>query len=401
MIYFDNNATTQTDPLVVEAMQPWLLSEYGNPSAGYSFGKQARKAIEIAREQVASLIDATPDEIIFTSGGTESNNTALLSAMRIWPEKKGLLISSVEHSAIYEPAKFFEKTETVPGTVDDRTGYDLILSPVTSDGMLELEAWQQHLKDNEIVFSSLIWANNETGVLSQIVEAAELAKQAGVYFHTDAVQAVGKVSVSVDQAPIHSLAISAHKFHGPKGIGALYVNKHTRYRPSLFGGGQESDRRSGTENVAAIVGMGVAAELAAKRIDEADQMGKLRDRFEAEVMKKIEGVEQNGHLEDRLPNTSNLYFPGVDGEGLLIMLDHIGLCCSPGSACSTGSVQPSRILLAMGAASKRARSSVRFSLSHLTTEAEVEQAVGLIETAVGKLRVTLPSSGGVKINTSK
>lgn len=389
MIYFDNNATTQVDPAVADGMEPWLRDQYGNPSAGYRFGKAARKAIGEAREKVAALIGADPEEIIFTSGGTESNNTAITSALRTWPEKKNLLASTVEHSAIYEPLQFF-----------DGTGYSLKLNRVQSDGILDLDEWQTVLGENDTAFCSLIWANNETGVISPVVKAAEIANEAGVYFHTDAVQAIGKIPVSVDCAPIHSLAMSAHKFHGPKGIGALYINRHTRFKPLLFGGGQENEKRSGTENVAGIVGMGIAAELAAKRLDAMEQIATLRDEFEAKVKEEIEGVEVNGDVGNRLPNTTNLYFPGVDGEGLLILLDEAGLCCSPGSACSTGSVQPSRILKAMGCSASRARSSVRFSLSHLSRAEEVADAVKMIGIAVGKLRVTLPSGGGVKINTA-
>ncbi len=390
MIYFDNNATTQTDPAVCEAMAPWLHEQYGNPSAGYRFGKQARKAISQAREQVAALIDAAPEEIIFTSGGTESNNTAILSAIRIWPDQKLLVTSSVEHSAIYEALGFF-----------DQTGYSRRLNRVQSDGKLDLEEWRATLGEAPAAFCSLIWANNETGVISPIIAAAEIANDAGVYFHTDAVQAVGKIPVSVNAAPIHSLAMSAHKFHGPKGIGALYVNQHTRYQPLLFGGGQEDERRSGTENVAAIVGMGKAAELAAARLEQSKKIAALRDEFETKVSAAVEGIEINGRREDRLPNTSNLYFPGVDGEGLLILLDEAGLCCSPGSACSTGAVKPSRILRAMGHSASRARSSVRFSLSHLTTDDEVARAVDLIKTAVGKLRIILPSGSVAKSKPAK
>ncbi|MDF1815732.1 MAG: cysteine desulfurase family protein [Verrucomicrobiales bacterium] len=388
MIYFDNNATTQIDPEVADGMEPWIREQYGNPSAGYRFGKKARAAIGEAREKVAALIDADPEEIIFTSGGTESNNTAITSAIRIWPDRKNLISSSVEHSAIYEPLSFY-----------DSTGYSRRLNRVQSDGKPDLDEWRTLLAENSAAFCSMIWANNETGVISPIVEAAEIANEAGVYFHSDAVQAVGKIPVSVNAAPIHSLAISAHKFHGPKGVGALYVNRHTRFKPLLFGGGQENEKRSGTENVPGIVGMGIAAQLALSRLADAKKMASLRDDFETKVIAAVEGIEVNGHRTDRLPNTTNLYFPGVDGEGLLILLDEAGLCCSPGSACSTGSVQPSRILKAMGCSAARARSSVRFSLSHSSTQAEVDAAVELIQTAVGKLRITMPSGGGVKINT--
>lgn len=382
MIYLDNNATTSVVPEVLESMLPWLGERYGNPSGGYRFGRQARAAIGRAKEQVASLIGAHPEEIIFTSCGTESNNTALRSSLAMRPQRKAILTSTVEHSAVDEVAKFLGES-----------GYEGRFVEVDFEGHLDVDAWKESLADDQVAIASLIWANNETGVLSRIKEAAELTSERDVYFHTDAVQAVGKIPLSVKDLPIHALSMSAHKFHGPKGVGALYQNRHARFQAFLLGGGQEEKRRSGTENVAGIVGMGVAAELAAARIDHANSVSKLRDRFESEVLQAVEGSEVNGDRDRRLPNTTNLYFPDVDGEGLLILLDEAGICCSPGSACSTGSVKPSRILKAMGQSSSRARGSVRFSLSHLTTEDEVVKAVSAIETAVGKLRVVLPSGG--------
>jgi cysteine desulfurase len=389
MIYLDNNATTSVVPEVLESMLPWLGERYGNPSGGYRFGRQARAAIGRAKEQVASLIGAHPEEIIFTSCGTESNNTALRSSLAMRPQRKAILTSTVEHSAVDEVAKFLGES-----------GYEGRFVEVDSEGHLDVDAWKESLADDQVAIASLIWANNETGVLSRIKEAAELTSERDVYFHTDAVQAVGKIPLSVKDLPIHALSMSAHKFHGPKGVGALYQNRHARFQAFLLGGGQEEKRRSGTENVAGIVGMGVAAELAAARIDHANSVSKLRDRFESEVLQAIEGSEVNGDRDRRLPNTTNLYFPDVDGEGLLILLDEAGICCSPGSACSTGSVKPSRILKAMGQSSSRARGSVRFSLSHLTTEDEVVKAVSAIETAVGKLRVVLPSGGSRVIRGS-
>lgn len=378
MIYLDNNATTAVAPEVLEAMLPWLGEWYGNPSAGYRFGKQARQAINLAREQVAALIAAEPEEIVFTSGGTESNHTALHSAMAISADRPHLLTSSVEHSAIYEVAQ----------TVGAR------FTPVDPMGRLDLAAWRDHLADDTIALASLIWANNETGVLSPMAAAAALSAERGVPFHSDAVQAVGKVPVSVRSIPIQSLSLSAHKFHGPKGVGALFLERHGRFQPTFRGGGQESERRSGTENVPGIVGMGMAAELARERLARSAEPTRLRDAFEAGLLAQLTDLQRNGDPDLRLPQTSNLYFPGIEGEGLLILLDHAGICCSPGSACSTGSVQPSRVLLAMGQSKERARGSVRFSLSHLTTPAEIEAAVAAIVTAVHKLRVVLPSGGG-------
>lgn len=379
MIYLDNNATTAVAPEVREAMLPWLGEWYGNPSAGYRFGKQARQAINLAREQVAALIEAEPEEIVFTSGGTESNHTALHSAFAISRDRPHLLTSTVEHSAIHEVAL----------TVAAR------FTPVDSMGGLDLAAWQEHLVDDQIALASLIWANNETGVLSPMAAAAALAAERGVPLHSDAVQAVGKVPVSVRTIPIQALSLSAHKFHGPKGIGALFLQRHARFHPTFLGGGQESERRSGTENVAGIVGLGVAAEMARKRLAQSAEATRLRDTFEAGLLSQLPDLQRNGDPDLRLPQTSNLYFPGIEGEGLLILLDHAGICCSPGSACSTGSVQPSRVLLAMGHGKERARGSVRFSLSHLNTTAEVEAAIAAVVTAVHKLRIVLPSGGRV------
>ncbi len=379
MIYLDNNATTRLAPEALEAMRPWLDQSYGNPSAGYRFGREARKAVESAREQVAALIGAHPEEIVFTSGGTESNNTAIRSALALRPERRGLLCSSVEHSAIEEVLKHHEST-----------GYHLHLNPVDSLGHLDLESWRSAIRQDDLAVACLIWANNETGVLSPVAEAGAAARERDVYLHLDAVQAVGKIPVQVGDLPAHTLSISAHKLHGPKGIGALWINRRSRFEAQTLGGGQEDGRRSGTENVPAIVGFGVAAELAAAALESRGEIAALRNAFEQGVLAALPDAEINGDPERRIPNTSNLYFPGVDGEGLLILLDEAGICCSPGSACSTGQVKPSRIVRAMGHPTKRARSSVRFSLSRYTTAGEIETAVAAITKAVGKLRIVLP-----------
>lgn len=390
MIYLDNNATTQAAPEVLEAMLPWLGEHYGNPSGGYRFGKEARRAVNHAREQVAALIGATPGEIVFTSGGTESNNTAIRSALAQRPDSRILLGSTVEHSAVEEVLKFH-----------GARGYEVRLNPVDSGGRLDLEEWQRVLTEGGVALASLIWANNETGVFSPIREAAELAAAHGVYFHTDAVQAVGKSPVEVSSLPVHALSLSAHKLHGPKGIGALYLNRHTRFEPQTLGGGQENERRSGTENVPGIVGFGVAAELAGRHLDSIKSIGRLRDEFERGIIAALPEVVVNGDTANRVENTSNLYFPGVDGEGLLILLDEAGICCSPGSACSTGAVQPSRIVKAMGHSAARARSSVRFSFSRWNTKEEVGEAVAAVVTAVGKLRVVMPSGGNRVVGGSR
>ncbi|MCB1062958.1 MAG: aminotransferase class V-fold PLP-dependent enzyme, partial [Verrucomicrobiae bacterium] len=335
VIYLDNNATTQIHPEVREAMMPWLSEDgYGNPSAGYRFGKRARRAVEDARAQVAALINSEPEEIVFTSCGTESNNTALMSALRCYPERKRIVTSTAEHSAIENPCAFFEST-----------GYDVRRNPVNSVGRLDLEALREAVVPGETVVVSLIWANNETGMLTPIAEAATIAREAGALFHTDAVQAIGKHPVSVCDSGISLLSMSGHKLHAPKGVGALFVSRHVRFEPLLFGGDQEDGRRSGTENVAGIVGFGKAAELMRQELAEGgrvERLRTLRDCFENGVLSAVEGVAVNGDRDDpnaRLTNTSNLYFPGVDGEGLLILLDEAGVCCSPGSACGTGAVK--------------------------------------------------------------
>ncbi len=379
MIYLDNNATTRVAPEVLEAMRPWLDESYGNPSAGYRFGREARRAVDQAREQVASLIGAQPEEIVFTSGGTESNNAAIRSALALRPERRAILTSTVEHSAVEEVVKFHEST-----------GYEARLNPVDSLGHLDLDAWKANLEQGGVALATLMWANNETGVISPLAEAATLAAEHDAYFHTDAVQAAGKIPLSVDGLPLHTLSLSAHKLHGPKGVGALWIHRRARFVPQTLGGGQEQERRSGTENVPGVVGFGVAAELAARALATRADIAALRDRFEQGVIEAVPGVEINGDPDARLPNTSNLFFPGIDGEGLLILLDEAGVCCSPGSACSTGQVKPSRIVRAMGHPAARARSSVRFSLSRFTAPEEIDAAITAVAKATGKLRVVLP-----------
>ncbi len=329
VIYLDNNATTRLAPEAMESMLPWMTEHYGNPSAGYHFGKEARRAIDTAREQVATLVNApSPEEIVFTSGGTESNHLALASALSWLPSRSTFVSSTIEHSVIHEWLNTqAEKENLIWESVQ-----------VGESGQVDLHRWSELLAESATRFATLMWANNETGILPNIQEAAAIADSHGVYFHSDAVQAIGKISVDVQSLPLQSAAISGHKLHGPKGVGALWVNRHSRLHPVLLGGGQESNRRSGTENVAGIVGLGKAAEIALEHIVKQTKLQALRDHFESELLRQIAGLEVNGTAPNasRLPNTTNLYFPGVDGEGLLILLDQAGICCSPGSACSTG-----------------------------------------------------------------
>ena len=382
MIYLDNNATTPLAPEVIEAMQPWVSGEkFGNPSSGYRAGREARKAVDLAREQVASLIGADPSEVIFTSGGTESINTAIHSAIQAHPlGGKHLVTTTAEHSAVENPMLVLEEA-----------GYEVSRASVDREGQLDVDDLAALIRPDETALVSVILANNETGVISPIEDIAEICRERGVLWHADAVQAVGKIPVQ-KLAPLMSL--SAHKFHGPKGIGALVVDQNIRFRSLMQGGGQESDRRSGTENVGAIVGMGAAAVLAGERLEErGKRLAELRDRFESGVLAQVAGSEVNGTTEIRLPNTSNLYFPGVDGEGLLILLDQMDVACSPGSACGSGAVKPSRVIKAMGFSSERARSSVRFSVSEMNTDIEIDEAILAVKMAVGKLKVVMPSNG--------
>ncbi len=376
MIYLDNNATTRVHPEVLEAMLPFLGDHYGNPSAGYGFGKQARKAVERAREQVAALIEAEPGEIVFTSCGTESINTALHSAIRCFPDRKRLVTTRTEHSATVETCRSLEKQ-----------GVEAARVSVDQEGLLDLEAFRNAITAAPTAVASVIWANNETGVIFPIAQVAEFAKEAGVLLHTDAVQAVGKIPVSVKNGGIHLLSLSGHKIHAPKGIGALFVSRNIRFAPYLHGGGQENERRSGTENVASIVGLGKAAELA---LAKSNHTRTLRDSFEDAVLAAFDFVTINGHREKRLPNTSNLHFRGIDAEAILVLLDKANICCSPGSACSTGAKHPSAVLSAMGFDERHAKSSVRFSFSAFNTADEVNRAVAELKQVIERIREVMP-----------
>jgi len=375
MIYFDNNATTQLDPQVLRVMLPFLQEQYGNPSSAYSFGRAAATAVATAREQVAALLRCDPSEIIFTSCGTESDNSAIQSALLIDPDRKHLVTSKVEHSAIIKQAEGLA-----------RRGYEITWLDVDSSGMMNLEALEEAIREDTAIVS-LMWANNETGVLFPIEEAAEICRSKGTIFHTDAIQAVGKISIDLSRLPINFLSLSGHKLHAPKGVAALYVNRRTRFSPYLLGGGQENKRRGGTENTASIVALGHAAELASAALDEEiGRVKALRDRFEQGILDAFSSVQINGDRTRRLPNTSNLAIEGVDSEGMLMLLDQRGVCCSAGSACTAGSLEPSHVLKAMGFPTERARGSLRFSFSRFNTEAEVDLALQIIPNAVEKLR---------------
>ncbi len=385
MIYLDSNATTQVHPEVLETMLPYLSELCYNPSSGYRAGKQVKQAVEVARDQVAALIGATSDEIYFTGCGTEANNAVLYSVADMCGKNKRIVTSEIEHSAILRVCEDLEKRK---GFIIEKVG-------VGSGGRLDLEAWKTAVQKSDIALATVMWANNETGVIQPIAEACALAKGAGVPFHTDAIQAVGKMVVNVKEVPVDFLSISGHKFHASKGIGALYIRNGLRFEPLLRGGGQERGLRSGTENVASIVGMGKAAEIMndCLEADSHKKVGELRNYLEQQLMEQIDGVEINGDVEHRAMNTAHLALKDCEAAGLLILLDEYGVACSAGSACMTGKQQSSHVQQAMGFSRKRANSSLRFSLSIFTTKEEVDTAVEMILKAVTKLRRVQGRSG--------
>ena len=375
LVYFDNNATTRVAPAAVEAMLPWLTTSYGNPSSTCRSGAQAAAAVARAREEVAALFNCEPREVVFTSCGTESNHAAILSALQNDPNRRRLVTTRVEHSAIVRHAETLSKR-----------GCEITWLGVDASGQLDLAELEDAIRPDTAVVS-IMWANNETGVLSPIPRIAEIVRSKGAIFHTDAVQAAGKVPIALTDSKINFLSASAHKFHGPKGVGVLYVNRRTRFHPMLWGGSQENSRRAGTENVAAIVGAGVAASLAVRSMmEEGTRVRTLRDQFETGVLERIAGSAVNGDLVNRLPNTSNLSFAGVESEGILMLLDREGVCCSAGSACTAGSIHPSHVLRGMGFSTERARGSLRFSFSRLNTADEVARVLELLPGIVAKLR---------------
>jgi len=383
VIYLDNNATTAVAPEVREAMEPFLTELYGNPSSIHTFGGQVAHPIEEAREQVADLLGAHPTEIIFTSCGTESDSTAIRSALAVAPGRRHILTTRVEHPAVRNLCLALAKEG--PGG-----GYRLTELPVDAEGMLNIADFGNALDDDTAV-ASVMWANNETGVLFPISEVGALARARGVLFHTDAVQAVGKVPINLADLPVDMLSLSGHKLHAPKGIGALYVRRGTRFSPYLVGGHQERNRRGGTEAVPSIVALGKAAELAKQRLnDEQTRVQAMRDRLEKGLLEKGLGARRNGHPTARLPNTTNISFEFVEGEAILLMLDQHGICASSGSACTTGSLEPSHVLRAMGVPFTAAHGSVRFSLSVYNTEQEMDRVIEVLPPIIRRLREISP-----------
>jgi len=370
-IYFDHNATTPIAPEVLEALMPALSQTYGNASSIHSFGQAAKQQMEGARRQVAALIHASPKEVVFTSGGTESDNLALLGAARAGAGARHLITTAIEHPAVLGACAQLE-----------REGAEVTRLPVGSAGVADPDDVRAALRP-ETVLVSVMHANNETGAIQPVAEIGRITREAGIPFHVDGVQAVGKIPVDVASLGVDFYSISAHKLYAPKGVGALYIRKGARWRPVTFGGHHERDRRPGTENVPGIVGFGAAAEMAGRG---AGAIGALRDRLEAAVLDRIPGTGVNGAPASRVPNTTNIYFDGIDGEALVIALDLAGFAVSTGSACSSGAVTPSHVLTAMGLPAARARASIRFSLGVSNTAEQVDALADALEHSVARLR---------------
>jgi len=378
-IYLDNNATTQVAPEVLETILPYFHVLYGNPSSAHSFGGQVAERLTEAREQVAGLLGARPGEIIFTSGGTESDNAAVRSALAADPEKRHMVTSQVEHPAIRSLCQHLAKQ-----------GYRVTEVPVNGQGELDMDLYAKSLTPDTAIVS-LMWGNNETGALFPIEKAAEMAKDKGILFHTDAVQAVGKIPINLRNNAVDMLSLSGHKLHSPKGIGVLFARTGLKFRPYVIGGHQERNRRAGTENAPAIIGLGKACELAALRMEEENTRVKhLRDKLEKGILEIVPHTRANGSAVARLPNTSNISFEFVEGESILLSLDAEGICASTGSACSSGSLEPSHVLLAMGLTPTTAQGSIRFSLSLYNTEEEIDFVLQKLPPIIEKLRNMSP-----------
>jgi cysteine desulfurase len=375
MIYLDHNATTPVLPEVLEAMMPYLTTEWGNPSSAYKFGAKVKPVIETAREQVAELIGAQPREVIFTSCATESNNAAIHAALKANPNKRHIITSAVEHSSVLNYCIALEKE-----------GYRVTYLPVDRDGLLKLADLENAIMDETSV-ASLMWANNETGVLFPVKEIAEICRSRGVLYHCDAVQAAGKIEIDVRKLPVDYLSLTGHKFHAPKGIGALYVRRKTPFSPLIHGGHQERNLRGGTESVPLIVGIGKAAELARRHSSDYEKKVRLlRDRLEEGILSSIANTELNGHKTERLANTSNISFHGIESEALLILLDQEGVCASSGSACLADSDEPSHVVKAMNPESAASRQIIRFSLGAGIQEADVTATLQAVQQTVNALR---------------
>jgi len=387
-IYLDNNATTRTAPEVLEAMTPYLTELYGNPSSMHTFGGQVHKKIEDARGQVAALINAEPEEILFTSCGTESDNTALMSAVETYPLKKHLITTRVEHPAVLNLCHHL-----------GRKGFRTTYLPVNALGQLDPAALDNAVDDDTAIVS-IMFANNETGVIFPVETIAHRLQEQGILFHTDAVQAAGKIPLDVKKTPVNMLTLSGHKLHAPKGIGALYVRKGTRFHPYIIGGHQEHGRRAGTENAASIIGFGKAAELArTNHLEEITYLGRLRDRLEQGLLNSCPHTRVNGDIASRLPNTTNISFEYIEGEAILLRLNEYGICASSGSACTSGSLEPSHVLRAMGVPYTAVHGSIRFSLSRYNSEKDIDTVLEVMPNIIQELRELSPFGRDMQANS--
>jgi cysteine desulfurase len=378
-IYLDNNATTKVDEAVFDEMRPYFCELYGNPSSMHFFGGQVQQKVDEARKRVAALLGASPDEIIFTACGTESDNAAIRSALEVFPEKRHVITSRVEHPAVLTQCRNLTQK-----------GYRVSEIGVDSEGRLDLAELKAAV-DADTAVVSLMYANNETGVIFPIEEIAAMVKAKGALFHTDAVQAVGKVPINLAASNIDMLSLSGHKLHAPKGIGVLYLRRGTPFRPFLVGGHQEKSRRAGTENAAAIIALGKACELAGQNMEiENTHVKALRDRLQSELMARIPHARINGGAAERLPNTLNIAFEFVEGEAILLLLNELGICASSGSACTSGSLEPSHVLRAMGVPFTCAHGSIRFSLSRFSSDTEIDTVIRELPPIIAHLRQLSP-----------
>jgi len=380
MSYMDHSATSPVDPHVFESMKPYFVDSFGNASTLYSLGRDARKAMESARAQVASLIGAKPEEVIFTSGGTESDNIAIKGvAYRLKDKGNHIITSVIEHPAVEETCKYLEKN-----------GFEVTYSPVYEEGIVRISDLEEAINDKTILIT-IMHANNEIGTIQPVAEIGKIAREKKIYFHTDAVQTVGKIPVNVEELNVDMLSLSAHKLYGPKGIGALYIRKGVRLEPIIHGGGHEKGIRPGTENVSGIVGLGKACELAEENLlDNAKYLTNLRDRLINEVLNSVEKSYLNGHRTKRLPNNANFRFTGIEGESLVLHLDSKGIAASTGSACSSKKLEPSHVLMAIGLKEVDAHGSLRLTLGKENTEKDIEHAIKSIQEVVGTLRKLSP-----------
>ena len=378
-VYLDSNATTRVAPEVIEAMMPFFEELWGNPSSMHTFGGQVKRHIDEAREKVAALIHANPDEIVFTSCGSESDNTAVRGGIEAAGGRKHLITSRVEHPAVLGPCRYLESR-----------GYPLTEIGVDSQGRLDMDYYRDAVT-RDVGVVSIMWANNETGVIFPVRQVAAIAKRAGALVHTDAVQVAGKLPIDVREVPVDMLSISGHKLHAPKGVGVLYIRKGAKVNPLLIGGHQEGGKRAGTENVPYIVGLGRACELAMSNMqEEVTRVKALRDRLEEGLLASCPDAIRNGDETCRLPNTANISFEYIEGEAILLMLDEVGVAASSGSACTSGSLEPSHVMRAMGVPFTAAHGSIRFSLSRYNTDADVDHVLAHMPRIVNRLREMSP-----------